>query len=64
MRIGDTLHKLQFQNIFSIYIVSLREKEVGWVNRFNSMKLFRDKYKVGYVELGLVELLIFIVGLM
>ena len=44
-------------------IVSLREEEVGWVKRFINMKLFRNKYKVGFVELGLVELLIFLVGL-
>ena len=31
--------------------------------RFISIKLFRDKYKVGFVELGLGELLILIAGL-
>ena len=57
------MDRLYLDYRLTVYSVSLREEEVGWVNRFISMKLFRDKYKVGFVELGLVELLIFIVGL-
>ena len=57
------MDRLYLDYRLTVYSVSLREEEVGWVNRFISMKLFRDKYKVGFVELGLVELLIFITGL-